>query len=48
MNFRRIIGLVIFFIAIGMLFMLFVHNRIIGLVIIALLLFLGYYCFCDG
>lgn len=44
---RKIIGLVSFLIAIGMLIMLIAHNRLIGLVIIALLLFLGYNCFCG-
>ena len=44
---KKIIGFVAFFIAIGMLIMLIIHNRLVGLVIIALLLFLGYNCFCD-
>lgn len=47
MNIKKIIGLVAFFIAIGMLAMLLIHNRLIGLVIIALLLFVGY-CLCGG
>lgn len=46
MNLRKIIGLIAFFIAIGMLLMVIVHNRFIGLLIIALLLFVGYFCFC--
>jgi len=44
---RKMIGFAAFFIAIGMLIMLITHNRLIGLVIIALLLFFGYNCFCD-
>lgn len=44
---RKIIGLVSLLIAIGMLIMLIAHNRLIGLVIIALLLFVGYNCFCG-
>ncbi|MCI8800660.1 hypothetical protein NSB25_21335 [Acetatifactor muris] len=44
---KKIIGLIAFFIAIGMLLMLVTHNRLVGLVIIALLLFLGYNCFCS-
>lgn len=44
---KKIIGLIAFFIAIGMLLMLVTHNRLVGLIIIALLLFLGYNCFCG-
>jgi hypothetical protein len=44
---KKIIGFAAIFIAIGMLLMLITHNRLIGLVIIALLLFLGYNCFCG-
>lgn len=44
---RKIVGLIIFFVAIGMLLMLFIHNRLTGLIIIALLLFAGYNCFYD-
>ncbi len=47
MDFKKIIGLISFFIAIGMLLMLVISNRFVGLVIMALLLFVGYYCFCD-
>ena len=45
---KKIIGFVSFFIAIGMLIMLITHNRLVGLIMIALLLFVGYNCFCDG
>lgn len=44
---KKIIGFIAFFIAIGMLLMLVTHNRLVGLIIIALLLFLGYNCFCG-
>lgn len=44
---KKIIGLVAFLIAIGMMIMLIAHNRLVGLIIIALLLFLGYNCFCG-
>ena len=47
MDMKKIIGLVAFFIAIGMLIMLLTHNRLVGLIIIALLLFVGYNCFCG-
>lgn len=44
---KKIIGFVAFFIAIGMLIMLITHNRLVGIIIIALLLFVGYNCFCG-
>lgn len=44
---KKIIGLVAFLIAIGMLLMVVIHNRLVGLIIIAMLLFLGYNCFCG-
>lgn len=47
MDWKKIVGLAVFFIAIGMLLMVIVNNRFIGLIIIALLLFVGYYCFSD-
>ncbi len=45
---RKMIGLILFFIAIGMVLMILVHNRLVGLIITSLLLFVGYNCFCDG
>lgn len=45
---KKIVGLIAFFIAIGMLIMLITHNRLVGLIIIALLLFIGYNCLCSG
>ena len=42
---KKIIGLILFFVAVGMLLMLVIHNRFIGLIMIALLLFAGYYLF---
>lgn len=47
MKIRKIIGLIVFFVAIGMLLMMIIHNRLIGLIIIALLLFVGFNCFSD-
>lgn len=35
------------FVAVGMLLMLVIHNRFIGLIVVALLLFAGYYLFCG-
>lgn len=45
---KKIIGLILFFVAIGMLLlMMVIHNRLIGLIILALLLFAGYYLFSS-
>lgn len=44
---KRTIGFVAFLIAFGMLLMILTHNRLIGLIIIALLIFVGYHCFCG-
>lgn len=44
---KKIIGLIAFLVAFGMLLMIITHNRLIGLIIIALLLFVGYQCFCG-
>lgn len=45
---KKIIGLAAFCIAAGMLVMLFMANRFVGLVLIVLLLLIGYnYFFCD-
>jgi len=47
MKIKKIIGLIAFFIAVGMLLMIITHNRLVGLVIVTLLLLLGYNCFCG-
>ncbi|MDD6811386.1 MAG: hypothetical protein PUD93_05940 [Lachnospiraceae bacterium] len=45
---RKLIGFVALCIAVGMLFMLFMSNRFIGLVLIMLLLLIGYnFFYCD-
>ena len=44
---KKIIGLILSFVAIGMLLMMVIHNRLIGLIILALLLFAGYYLFSS-
>ncbi len=44
---KKLIGMISFFIAIGMLIMLITHNRLVGMIIIALLLFVGYNCCCG-
>ena len=45
---KRIIGLIIFFISLGMLLMLLIHNRLVGLIVMAVLMVAGYYCFSDS
>lgn len=45
---KKIIGVAIFLIAVGMLLMLFVTNRLIGLIMMLLLLFAAYTLYtCD-
>lgn len=44
---KKLVGLVSFLLALGMLLMLIAGNRLIGLIIVALLLFLGYNCLCG-
>ncbi len=43
---RRMIGFILFWIAIGMTIMLFLDNGIIAVIIILLCLILGYNLFC--
>ncbi len=47
MEIKKIAGLISFFVAVGMMLMIIVNNRFVGLIMIALLLFVGYYCFTD-
>jgi 4-hydroxybenzoate polyprenyltransferase len=44
---KKLIGLIAFLVAVGMLLMMITNNRLVGLIIIALLLFLGYNCLCG-
>ena len=44
---KKLVGLLAFFVALGMLIMLFLHNDFVGIIFIALLLFVGYTCICD-
>lgn len=48
MDIKKLIGLLAVAAAIGMMIMLFIHNILIGLIIIALLILIGYCCYCDG
>lgn len=45
---KKIIGLVSLLVALGMLIMMITNNRLVGLIIVALLVFLGYNCLCCG
>lgn len=45
---KKLIGLVSCLIALGMLLMMVTNNRLVGLMIVALLLFVGYNCLCGG
>lgn len=47
MKIFKLIGLAAFFVALGMLIMLFLTSRLMGLLLIALLLLLGYCCLCS-
>lgn len=45
---KRIIGLAVFLVAVGMFLMLFITNRLIGLIMMLLLLFAAYTLYtCD-
>lgn len=48
MDMKKLIGLLAIAVAVGMFIMLFVHNILIGLIIIALLIIIGYCCYCGG
>lgn len=45
---QRMIGFIAFWIAVGMVIMFFMTNRLIALIIIALLILIGYnFYYCD-
>ena len=45
---KHFIGMMFFFVAIGMLLMLFISSKIGAIILIAILLILGYWCLiCD-
>ncbi len=45
---KHFIGMMFFFVAIGMLLMLFISSKIGAIILIAVLLILGYWCLiCD-
>jgi len=43
---RRVLGLILFWIAIGMLLMLIIGNNVIGIILIVVFLIAGYNLFC--
>lgn len=43
---RRVLGLILFWIAIGMLLMMLIDNNIVGIILVACLLIVGYNLFC--
>jgi len=44
---KKLIGLASCLIALGMLLMIITNNRLVGLIIVMLLLFVGYNCLCG-
>lgn len=44
---KKMVGLASLLIALGMFLMLITNNRLIGLIMVALLLFIGYNCLCG-
>ncbi|MBU9726640.1 MULTISPECIES: hypothetical protein [Diplocloster] len=44
---RRMIGFILFWMGIGMLVMLLLASRLLGLLLVALFLILGYNLFCS-
>lgn len=47
MDIKKIIGLLAIAVALGMLIMIFLRSEIVGIIIIALLVFIGYNCYCQ-
>ena len=43
---RRVLGLILFWIAIGMLLMMLIGNNIVGIILVACFLVVGYNLFC--
>lgn len=45
---KQFVGMMLFFVAVGMLLMLFITSKIGAVILIAILLILGYWCLiCD-
>lgn len=43
---KRLIGFILFWIAIGMFIMLFLHSNLVAILVISILLLVGYNLFC--
>ncbi len=43
---RRALGLILFWVAVGMLLMMLIGNNIVGVILVALCLIIGYNLFC--
>lgn len=43
---RRVLGLILFWVAIGMLLMMLIGNNIVGIILVAACLIIGYNLFC--
>ncbi len=43
---RRVLGLILFWIAVGMLLMMIIGNTIVGILLVAVFLIAGYNLFC--
>jgi hypothetical protein len=46
-NLKQLAGFILFWMAVGMLVMLFMPNNFVGILVAAALLFLGYQLYCD-
>ncbi len=44
---RQLIGFILFWLAVGMLFMMFVPNNFVGVLLAGALILTGYWMFCD-
>lgn len=45
-NIKQLVGFILFWIAVGMLFMLFMPNNFVGILLAAAFLLIGYHLFC--
>lgn len=44
---RRVLGLILFWVAIGMLLMMLIDSTVVGIILVALCLIIGYNLFCS-
>ena len=44
---KKWIGFILFWIAIGMVIMLMIPNKFLGILVIAILIFIGYHLYCS-